>query len=56
VAESGKFTQSFDRDSGTRRFIFERERKLGKRPELAAVAPYAQCVARRGGPAINGAA
>jgi S-adenosylmethionine-dependent methyltransferase len=32
--------------------IFELERKLGKRPEFAAVARYTHCMARRAGPVI----
>ena len=33
--------------------IFELERKLGRRPEFAAVARYTQCVAHRGGPVME---
>jgi S-adenosylmethionine-dependent methyltransferase len=35
--------------------IFELERKLGSRPEFAAVARYTQCLARRTGPVKSGA-
>jgi S-adenosylmethionine-dependent methyltransferase len=36
--------------------IFELERKLGKRPEFAAVARYTQCLAHRAGPPMEGSA
>ena len=36
--------------------IFELERKLGSRPEFAALARYMQCMARREGPAMEGGA
>jgi hypothetical protein len=36
--------------------IFELERKLGMRPEFAAVARYTHCLAHRAGPVLKGGA
>jgi hypothetical protein len=33
--------------------IFELERKLGRRPEFAAVARYTHCLAHRAGPVLK---
>jgi hypothetical protein len=33
--------------------IFELERKLGRRPEFAAVARYTHCLAHRAGPVVK---